>query len=163
MKKGVIIKKLFLSFFQIFILVITIFSFSFFMNLSFVTADHSIFHILNPTPDRNSILDVPEGGSFDNIHPDDFFKRSNLPNPAGSTAGPGALAGGTPYPNEFATKSYKIFDIVDTGLTGNVVPHLAQGLVWAGVVYFGAKTIGSLLGLSDKNSNALGIAGVAGV
>lgn len=58
--------------------------------------------------------------------------------------------------------TYRAFGMVDTGLTGTTA-HLAQGLVWAGVVYAAARLIGPMLGLSKDNSNALGIAGVAGV
>ena len=61
-------------------------------------------------------------------------------------------------------ETYKALGILDTGLVkGTVGAHLAQGLVWAGVVYLGAKAIGGALGLDKNNANALAIAGVAGV
>src|SRR3989344_6067758 len=131
----------FISFIEIFILIFMSFSFSFFMNLSFVSG-------LSPATNPADYTG-PRYGDVDYKTPID--PKTGIP-----------LGAGAPPKDPFATNSYKAFDIVDTGLTG-VTAHLAQGLVWAGVVYFGAKTIGSLLGLSDKNSNALGIAGVAGV
>lgn len=61
-------------------------------------------------------------------------------------------------------QNYKIGGYVDTGLVqGSAGAHLVQGLVWAAVVYGVAKMAGGLLGLDNKNSNSLGLAGAAGV
>lgn len=60
--------------------------------------------------------------------------------------------------------NYKAFGVLDTGLIeGGAGAHLLQGVVWAGVVYGAARFIGPLVGLDDKNSNTLGLAGAAGI
>lgn len=52
---------------------------------------------------------------------------------------------------------------LNKGIGSGVGSHVAVGLIWAAVAYFGGKMIGSMIGLSEGNSKNLGLALGGGV
>jgi hypothetical protein len=129
------------SLLEIFLIISMSFAIAFFMKIDFVssaTIDYGAAHAAWKGPIA-PVTNTPTG-ALGGIS-------------EGFKAGIGTAGGGP---------TYKLGGVIDTGLTG-VSSHLLQGAVWAGVVYGVVQLVGPMLGLDKKNTNALALAGVAGV
>ncbi|MDO8563512.1 MAG: hypothetical protein Q7R87_00725 [Nanoarchaeota archaeon] len=151
-KKSLIIS---ISFAQIFILIGAMFAFSFVLGeMNLVSADY-----INrgPTVVTNPAAAPKYTNAIEAARDGQLFAGSGGGGGALPTTGTSFLGGTEFLPNEFAKVGYKPFG-ADIGIGTGVPSHIAQGLVWAAVAYFGGKMLGSMIGLSKNNANNLGLA-----
>lgn len=136
---------------QIFLLMGAICAFSFLISeAQIVSADPRVVTPL-PSPSATSIPTGVTNPGPGLAVPNSFFESGVT-----SVDLPPLASGGT---GQATVLGFKI-----PGVTAGTVPaHLIQGVVYAALAYFGGKMIGSMIGLSEDNSNSLGIALASGV
>ncbi|MEK6889593.1 MAG: hypothetical protein AABW82_01205 [Nanoarchaeota archaeon] len=164
-KKSLIIS---ISFAQIFILIGAMFAFSFVLGeVSFVSGQDSAAvaaarngQLLNSNPALNTLSDAALESGAGAAR---FASESGVVAPSGlQTAGGGGWFGKT-FGGGTSTGALGEAKILGQGIGKSVPAHLAEGLVWAAAAYFGGKMLGSMIGLSENNANALGISLASGV